>query len=131
MSESPLRLIKKVAERIPQADVHHLPRGVRGIYVLYKERRRIGKHDVVYVGMTNSSVRSRLMRHREKKEMRALWTHASIFAVWENIRDDEVTELEGLFRHIYRSDSQANRLNVQRSFKKLRHVQDDKIKEWG
>jgi hypothetical protein len=106
MAESSLRLIRKVAEYIPQENVHLLRRGLRGLYVLYNEKRRTGKYDVVYVGMTNfnrGGVRSRLMRHRTRK--RDLWTHASIFAVWENVRDDEVTELEGLFRHIYRHDS--------------------------
>ena len=34
----------------------------------------------------------------------------------------EVSELEGLFRHIYRKDTRANRLNVQRSFKKLKRI---------
>jgi len=29
-----------------------------------------------------------------------------------HIRDEEVAELEGLFRHIYRRDGQANRLNI-------------------
>ena len=108
-----------------------LPRGLRGLYVLYKYKRRNDKCDVVYVGMTNSSgggVRSRLMRHRDKK--RELWTHAYVFVVWENIRDEEVTELEGLFRHIYRYDSRANILNKQRGFRRLREVRDDDIELW-
>jgi hypothetical protein len=82
--------------------------------------------------MTNSGgggVRSRLMRHREKKAR--LWTHASVYEVWDNVRDDEVRELEGLFRHIYRDDARANTLNVQRGFKKLRQVRDDRIEEWA
>jgi hypothetical protein len=33
-----------------------------------------------------------------------------------------VTELEGLFRHIYRKDTKANRLNEQKGFKKIKTV---------
>ncbi|GAF97179.1 unnamed protein product, partial [marine sediment metagenome] len=33
-----------------------------------------------------------------------LWTHFSIFEVWENITENEIKELEGLFRQIYRKD---------------------------
>jgi hypothetical protein len=44
--------------------------------------------------------------------------------VWENIFEDEVAELEGLFRHIYRKDLKANALAKQRSFKKLDNVRE-------
>ena len=36
--------------------------------------------------------------------------------------DLSIEELEGLFRHIYRYDTQANGLNVLRSYKKLQRV---------
>ena len=42
----------------------------------------------------------------------------------------EIIELEGLFRHIYRYDSRANKLNKQRGFKKLKKVKDSKYWEW-
>ena len=42
--------------------------------------------------------------------------------VWDNIREEEILELEGLFRHIYRKDARANKLNKQRGFAKLKRV---------
>ncbi len=54
----------------------------------------------------------------------------AFFEVWENIRNDEIIELEGLFRHIYRLDSRANELNKQRGFRKLKMVQDSNFHEW-
>jgi hypothetical protein len=71
-----------------------------------------------------------LAHARERNKKRGLWTHASVFVVWENVRDDEVTELEGLFRQIYQYDSRVNALNKQRRFRKLREVQDDDIESW-
>ena len=133
MEQSPLRLIKRCIEYLPVEEILRFPRGIRGIYVLYKHRPRIDKYDVVYVGMTNtgggSGVRGRLRGH--KKHKAGLWTHCSVFEVWDNIRDEEIVELEGLFRHIYRYDAKANILNVQRGFKKLRKVRDGIIEDWG
>jgi len=70
------------------------------------------------------------MTHRRRKG--SLWTHFSVFEVWDNIRDDEVKELEGLFRHIYRHDGRASKLNLQRGFKLLRKVRKNSgpIEKW-
>lgn len=64
MEQSPLRLIKRCIEYLPVEEILRFPRGIRGIYVLYKYRPRIDGYDVVYVGMTNAGngggVRGRL-----------------------------------------------------------------------
>jgi hypothetical protein len=119
MPESPLRLIKRVAEFEPKERINRVPRGRRGLYVLYC-RKCVHKKvhfNVVYVGMTTSGMRGRLLKHAKSPKKAGLWTHFSAYEVWENIRDKEIVELEGLFRHIYMKDSAANRLNVQRRFK--------------
>ncbi|MFN2397726.1 MAG: hypothetical protein ABR543_03625 [Gemmatimonadaceae bacterium] len=89
---------------------------------MYKYRRRAKAYNVVYVGMAGIGRRGgivvRLRKHSRKKK--DLWTHCSVFEVWDNIREEEIRELEGLFRHIYGRDSQASGLNRQRSFKKLK-----------
>lgn len=130
MAESHLKLIKRCAEFRPKDQFVFIPRKRRGLYVLYRKRRRLGrdKYDVVYIGMTTASIRARLRAHRRFKG--ELWTHFSAFEVWDNVRDDEIVELEGLFRHFYRKDSKANRLNVQRAFKKVRRIQQNDLKEW-
>jgi hypothetical protein len=75
-------------------------------------------------------LRGRLISHAKSKRRGGLWTHFSAFEVWDNIRDEEVTELEGLFRHIYRKDSAANALNIQRGFKKARRVRENDLQKW-
>jgi hypothetical protein len=120
-SVSPLRLFKRPEEFVPVEEVDRLPRGMRGIYVLYKERPRAGRFEVVYVGMAAiGGIRPRLRSHRAKKK--SLWTHCSVFEVWDNITQAEVKELEGIFRHIYRRDSAAAKLNVQRSFAQIKKL---------
>jgi hypothetical protein len=84
----------------------------------------MGHFNVVYIGMAaagkRGGMRGRVNQHRKKKK--GLWTHCSFFEVWDNIREEEIRELEGLFRQIYRRDGKANSLNKARSFKKLRSV---------
>ncbi len=131
MVQSALRLIKRCAEYLEEDQVLKLPRGLRGIYVLYKRRRRKEgfSFDVVYVGMASQGgIRSRLKSHRRRKA--GLWTHFSVFEVWENIRDDEVRELEGLFRHLYRDDAKASPLNLARGYKALRRLRNNAIAGW-
>jgi len=59
-----------------------------------------------------------------------LWTHFSVFEVHDNVRGEEIEELEGLLRHIYRRDSGANRLNEQRAFAKLNRVRSKQLDDW-
>jgi hypothetical protein len=134
MPQSDLRLIKRCAEFVSKNSIRSVPRRRRGIYVLYCHRRKSGKdkYDVVYVGMAGTGrrggIRGRLASHLKKKD--GLWTHFSAFEVWDNIRDEEIKELEGLFRHIYRRDAHANLLNVQRGFRKIRRVRLNDFAEW-
>lgn len=75
--------------------------------------------NVVYVGMARgerSGVKGRLKSHDASKSD---WTHFSVFEVWDNIYPQQIEELEGLFRHLYRQDAMANKLNRQKSYQPL------------
>ena len=124
MSDVPLRLVHRSFEFAPRNDINYVPRHTRGIYVLYKKRRVASgqrqRFDVVYIGLSTSDIRLRLGHHWRKWERE--WTHFSVFAVWDNIRRDEIAELEGLFRHLYRHDTYANALNLARSYRQLTTV---------
>jgi hypothetical protein len=87
-------------------------------------------YDFVYVGMGRGKVgvRSRLRAHMRHKG--DLWTHFSVFEVWENIRDEEIAELEGLFRHLYQYDSKANSLNKQKGYRPMNRITRRSKKEW-
>lgn len=134
MPVSELRLIKRCAELLKQTpkNISLVPANTRGIYTLLKHNRKTGKYDVVYVGMAGGEgkggVRSRLKTHRRRKGK--LWDYFSVFEVWDNIREEEIRELEGILRHIYRLDTRANRLAKQRSFKKLAKVKDNDLTNW-
>jgi hypothetical protein len=122
VSKSELSLIKRWEEHVENKRVLDVPRGLRGIYVLYRHRKKKGSYDVVYVGMAGgkAGIRARLRRHVKNKA--GLWTHFSIFEVWDNVSEEEIRELEGLFRQIYRLDQRANSLNKVKSFARLRRV---------
>ena len=131
MPLSEMKWVKRCAEFKDKEDRRLMPRGTRGIYALLKYRPRARKYDVVYVWMAGGakgSIRGRLRSHAQRKGN--LWTHFSIFEVWENVYEKEVAELEGLFRHIYRCDSRANKLNRQKSFKKLGRIRQNDFSKW-
>ena len=134
MPISPLRLIKNSVEYYHKTRWDEIPRFVRGIYVLYKFNSRTGpsgSYGVVYVGMSGSEggrVRGRIKSHFLNKGDQ--WSHFSVYEVFENIREEEVKELEGLFRHIYRRDARANKLNKQRGVRKLGQVRSRTFEDW-
>ena len=96
MPESELRLIKKCAEKCEMDEIKMIPSGTRGIYALLKNNKRKNKYDVVYVGMTNRSIKGRLSAHRRRmaKGKIGIWTHFSLYEVWDNIKKEEIEELE-------------------------------------
>ncbi len=130
MPESQLKFFKHCAEILPKKERTLVPKKRRGLYVLYDQHRSNGRemYDVVYIGMTTSGFGGRLRSHEKHKG--DLWTHFSVFEVWDNIRDDEIAELEGLFRHLYRRDARANNLNIQRAFKKMKKIRNNNFKKW-
>lgn len=127
MPESPLKFIKRYTEFLPIGKVERFPKGRRGFYVLYKKGSG-GSFDVVYVGLATSGIGGRLRSHRRNKK--GLWDYFSAFEVWNNIRDEEIVELEGLFRHLYRRDSKANSLNVQKNFKRMKQIKVKDLTFW-
>jgi len=135
MPQSILRFIRRSAEHVERKDVVRLRKGLRGIYVLYDGYRERGKqrYDVRYVGMSAGKyfgIKGRLRSHIKSKRKGNKWTHFSVFQVWDNVTDQEIAELEGFARHIYRQDPTASTLNIQRGYKKLRRVRNDKINSW-
>jgi hypothetical protein len=128
-----LRFIKRSAEFLDRDEISKLPRGLRGIYVLYRKQPSKTKRpvfDLRYIGMSTSGIGGRLRSHKRSKRKTGEWTHFSVFQVWDNVTNQEVSELEGLARHLYRFDETASTLNIQRGYKRLRRVRDNKIGSW-
>jgi hypothetical protein len=124
-----MSMIVRVAEYLPKSEVDRLLRGRRGIYALF--RKRGASYNVVYVGLARKGgIRARLRAHRRDAKKGRLWSHFSVFEVSLLTTDAQIAELEGLLRHIYRRDRQANRLNVQRGYGPLKRVRQDDLSAW-
>ena len=134
MPASQLRLIKRFAEFCSRDEIKNVPPNTRGIYALLKSHTRLNLYDVVYVGMAGGSkagIKGRLKRHSMSKSKSELWTHFSLFEVWPNITENEIKELEGLFRQIYRKDKRANKLNKQKQLGLLKKVREKNFSTWS
>ena len=129
MSFAECKFIKRSAEFQSSEESRHIPRDTRGIYVLLKKGQARDEFNVVYIGMSDSGMWSRLANHRKRKRLK--WTHFTIFEVHDNITKSEISELEGLIRFIYRNDSRANKLNVQLRHKPFLKVRQNKLRKWA
>lgn len=92
MSTSECYLFKNSFEFLPISEIEMVPPKVRGIYVLYKAKVK-NRMDVVYVGMARgekTGVKARLKSHEKNKVK--LWTHFSVYEVWNNISKEQVQE---------------------------------------
>jgi hypothetical protein len=133
MRKNVLRFIRRSAEFLEKYKVSDLPHDLRGIYVLYQKQAPKGKRrifDLRYIGMSASGISGRLRAHRRSKRKTGEWTHFSVFEVWDNVNDAEISELEGLARHLYRFDATASTLNIQRGYKRLRGVRNNRVSQW-
>lgn len=129
VESSPLRLIQAKHEWIPIAEISNVPKGLRGIYVLYntpeqEKRKALPRRNVVYIGMSTTGIRSRLLKHAAHEAKKGQWDTCSVFAVWPNIRNEEIVELEGILRHIYRVDPDAQKLNTQGTYRALQKLKN-------
>jgi hypothetical protein len=128
MAEKVMRLVRICAEFRPSSEIGKVPNRTRGIYVLLQQpKSNPTVYNVVYIGMSKRGVKARLNAHKRSKKKSGLWTHFSVYSVWPTVTDDDVTELEGLFRAIYRRDSTANGIAVAKGFQWLKRVQDNKF----
>jgi hypothetical protein len=130
MTISECYLFKNYLEHWPIDRINEVPSQIRGIYVLFNSVAE-KNYSVVYIGMARGGkmgVKGRLRRHRRKKADQ--WTHFSVFEVWDNITKEQVEELEGLFRHIYHRDPEAQKFNVQRSYRPLIKLRRRSVENW-
>lgn len=129
---NPLRLIKWCAQWQDKGNWEKVPVRLRGIYVLHSGSPKRDVYDVVYVGMAASGtgIKRRLRNHARSKRKGSKWTHFSIFVVWENVREDEIRELESLLQEIYRKDANANSLAKQKGSQKFRKVRYQDSEKW-
>lgn len=132
MPKSPTKYIKRWSKEVKRDQIRKIPLDTRGIYALLKYRPKSGNFDVVYIGMSagEKGIRRRLYRHLKSKEKSAHWTHFTIFEVWDNLSDEEIKELEALFRVIYSKDTKANKFNIAKGSKKLEEVWIEDVNDW-
>jgi hypothetical protein len=123
-----LHTIRCCAEFLPVEAVSDVPHSVRGIYALLQQpRNKPNVYNVVYIGISKTGVKARLAAHKRSQRKQGKWTHFSVYSVWPNISDEQITELEGLFRAIYRRDAKANGIAIAKGSRKLRILRDNKF----
>jgi len=67
MGSSELRMFKRCAEFRHREEIEIVPRKIRGIFVLFYERPKLRKYDVVYIGMATNSIIRRVRAHARSR----------------------------------------------------------------
>jgi hypothetical protein len=113
--------IKRSAEFCEKSEIKRIPSHTRGIYALYNKKG--GRYEVAYVGMAGgprAGIKSRIYAHASKKQ--GEWSHFSVFEVHDNLNAQQVRDLEGLVRHIFRRHPKAMPLCKAKGYKYLSKV---------
>lgn len=136
MAYSNLRYFKRCAEFLTRDEIRNIPINTRGIYSLMIKKPN-NKFETVYIGMAagkKAGVRGRIAKHAKSKRKnlnpKTRWTHFSVFETWPNISIEEIKEIEGILRHVYRKSNISNPLNQQRRFIKLIKVKNNNLVSW-
>lgn len=133
MPASDLRVIKRFTEFKPKTEIKNVPTNTRGLYALLKYRKKTNNYNVVYVGMAGgkkAGIKGRLKSHAKSVTKKDKWTHFSVFEVWDNITENEIKEIEGFFRQVYRKDGSTNKLNKQKQLVKFKRVRKNNLSIW-
>ena len=130
---SPLRLVHWCTQWQPKENWERVPTKLRGIYILHNGNDKTNVYNVVYVGMAASGtgIKRRLRNHYRSTKKGDKWTHFSFFAVWPNIRNEEIRELEALLGEIFRKDENAISLAKQKKSKAIRKTRRQDPDEWS
>ena len=116
--QSLLRLIKRWKQYEPREKRTDVPKGTRGVYVLYRENREVVYIGVAGLGRTGGgAIINRLKRHNQKTKD---WKYFSFFEVHDNVTSDEIREIESLLLGIFQDDQRIDLANKQKGSKKLR-----------
>lgn len=124
--KSNLKFVKHYWKHIKKEYFEEIGGKKKGIYTLLKRKKRKGNEhfDVVYLGMSSSTIRARLRSHHKSIRKDDEWSHFSVFEL-KHFSRDKIRELEGLFLEIYGKDTHANFLNRQNRFKEF-----EKVRRW-
>ena len=109
--------IRRYDEFVKKNRRNKVPVDAKGVYALLKKRRG-GKFDVVYVGVSATGIRDRLRQHAKNLPNKGQWDYFSVFDVQPYVSSLTIEQLETLWKHIYRRGTRTNSLSLQQGLKK-------------
>jgi hypothetical protein len=120
--------IRRYDEFVKKDRRNKVPIDAKGVYALLKKRRG-GKFDVVYVGVSVSGIRDRLRQHARNHGKKGQWDYFSLFDVQPYVSSLTIEQLETLWKHIYRRGTGTNSLSLQQGRTNLT-VKRTPVEEW-
>lgn len=84
-----------------------VPPNMKALYVLYSYIKESHQMNVRYVGYANGQdgKDARSMLWQQHSINGAIWSHFSVYELWDHFRKEDASVVEDLFNHVYRHDS--------------------------
>jgi len=100
-------LVKLEIEFQPSGSIMRVPPNLTALYVLYSHDSESRHMNVRYVGYANSQSGedARSMLWQQHKLNGRMWSHFSVYELWDHFQKDDTRAVETLFDHVYRHDS--------------------------
>jgi len=101
-------LVRREIEYRSSSCIMQVPPNMTALYVLYSNSSNSRHMNVRYVGyassQSGSDARSMLQQHYKLNAR--MWSHFSVYELWDYFQKDDAAAVKALFEHIYRHDSQ-------------------------
>jgi hypothetical protein len=100
-------LVRHEIEYQPSRYIMQIPPNFTALYVLYAYDSETRHMNVRYVGyadkQSGDDVRDMLLQ--QQKLNGRMWSHFSVYELWDYFQKDDTKAVETLFEHVYRHDS--------------------------
>ena len=100
-------LVRRAIEYRPSACILQVPPNMTALYVLYSYNGASRHMNVRYVGYASGQRGNdaRSMLRSQHTLNGSMWSHFSVYELWDHFQKDDAAAVEALFEHVYRDDS--------------------------
>jgi hypothetical protein len=116
-------LVRYEMEFLPASEIMQIPGNIKALFALYAYDSELRNFNVMYIGYANNeggnTIRS-LLKEQERLNGR-MWSHFSVYELWDYIQKDDQRAVDMLFKQIYRRDALYRREMTRSSLEKCQN----------
>lgn len=101
-------LVRNEMEFLPASEIMSVPANIKALFALFAYDSELKNYNVMYVGYASSEGENKiraLLKEQQRLNGR-MWSHFSVYELWDYIQEKDDRAVEMLFNQIYRRDTQ-------------------------